>query len=49
MTNIILNNSQNFKKHGADVIFLCLPNNPLGECLDRDDVYAFWKLLIKRL
>ncbi|WP_331775272.1 histidinol-phosphate transaminase [Sulfurospirillum sp. 1612] len=23
------------------VIFLCLPNNPLGECLDRKDVYAF--------
>ena len=23
------------------VIFLCLPNNPLGECLDRDDVYKF--------
>jgi len=23
------------------VIFLCLPNNPLGECLDRDEVYKF--------
>jgi len=23
------------------VIFLCLPNNPLGECLDTKDVYAF--------
>lgn len=22
-----------------DLIFLCLPNNPLGDCLDRDDVY----------
>ena len=33
--------SQLYKEHGADVIFLCLPNNPLGECLDRDDVYAF--------
>lgn len=30
-----------YKEHGADVIFLCLPNNPLGECLDKDDVYAF--------
>jgi len=30
-----------YKKHGADVIFLCLPNNPLGECLDKKDVYAF--------
>ena len=24
-----------------DIIFLCLPNNPLGECLEREDVYAF--------
>ena len=23
------------------VIFLCLPNNPLGECLDTKDVYSF--------
>ncbi|MFK5881688.1 MAG: histidinol-phosphate transaminase [Sulfurospirillum sp.] len=23
------------------IIFLCLPNNPLGECLNRDDVYDF--------
>ncbi len=30
-----------YKKHGADIIFLCLPNNPLGECLNKDDVYAF--------
>ncbi len=30
-----------YKEHGADVIFLCLPNNPLGECLDKDDVYEF--------
>jgi len=33
--------SQMYKEHGADVIFLCLPNNPLGECLDKEDVYAF--------
>ncbi len=25
------------------VIFLCLPNNPLGECLDTKDVYEFLK------
>jgi len=25
----------------VSVIFLCLPNNPLGECLDTKDVYAF--------
>jgi len=30
-----------YKKEGADVIFLCLPNNPLGECLDKSDVYSF--------
>lgn len=30
-----------YKEHGADVIFLCLPNNPLGECLDKEDVYKF--------
>ncbi len=23
------------------IIFLCLPNNPLGECLDTDEVYKF--------
>ena len=33
--------SKLYKEHGADVIFLCLPNNPFGECLDKDDVYAF--------
>jgi len=30
-----------YKKEGADVIFLCLPNNPMGECLDAKDVYTF--------
>jgi histidinol-phosphate aminotransferase len=30
-----------YKKEGADIIFLCLPNNPLGECLDANDVYDF--------
>lgn len=30
-----------YKEHKPEVIFLCLPNNPLGECLDRDDVYNF--------
>jgi histidinol-phosphate aminotransferase len=33
--------SKLYKEYGADVIFLCLPNNPLGECVDKDDVYAF--------
>jgi len=30
-----------YKTQGADIIFLCLPNNPLGECLDAKDVYNF--------
>lgn len=30
-----------YKEQGADIIFLCLPNNPLGECLDKDEVYEF--------
>ncbi|RLA79587.1 MAG: histidinol-phosphate transaminase [Epsilonproteobacteria bacterium] len=30
-----------YKTKGADIIFLCLPNNPLGECLDSKDVYDF--------
>jgi histidinol-phosphate aminotransferase len=30
-----------YKKEGADIIFLCLPNNPLGECLDAKDVCDF--------
>ena len=33
--------SEIYEKEGADVIFLCLPNNPLGECLDTKDVYKF--------
>jgi histidinol-phosphate aminotransferase len=29
------------------VIFLCLPNNPLGECLDTKDVYSFLEQIDK--
>ncbi len=36
-----------YKEHGADIIFLCLPNNPLGECLDKNDVYEFLKKVDK--
>jgi len=36
-----------YKEHGADIIFLCLPNNPLGECLDKDDVYTFLETIDK--
>jgi len=30
-----------YKEHKPELIFLCLPNNPLGECLDSKDVYEF--------
>ncbi len=30
-----------YKSQGADIIFLCVPNNPLGECLDTNEVYKF--------
>ncbi len=30
-----------YKEQNPDMIFLCLPNNPLGECLDKDEVYNF--------
>jgi len=30
-----------YKEHKPELIFLCLPNNPLGECLDTKDVYEF--------
>ena len=30
-----------YKDQSADIIFLCLPNNPLGECLDAKDVFDF--------
>ncbi|MCF6172390.1 MAG: histidinol-phosphate transaminase [Campylobacteraceae bacterium] len=29
------------KNSDIAIIFLCLPNNHIGECLDRDDVYKF--------
>src|SRR5574344_1228582 len=36
-----------YKKEGADVIFLCIPNNPLGECIGKDEVYEFLKIVDK--
>jgi histidinol-phosphate aminotransferase len=29
------------KDTDVGIIFLCLPNNPLGECLDKEDVFKF--------
>lgn len=28
-----------YKKSKPNLVFLCLPNNPLGDCLDKNDVY----------
>lgn len=39
--------SKLYKEYGADIIFLCIPNNPLGECLDKADVYEFLKTINK--
>ena len=39
--------SKLYKKHKPDIIFLCLPNNPLGECLNKDEVYEFLKTIDK--
>ncbi len=39
--------SKLYKEQGADVIFLCLPNNPLGECLNKDEVYKFLEMVNK--
>jgi len=30
-----------YNEHKPEIIFLCIPNNPLGECLDTKDVYEF--------
>ena len=30
-----------YKKEKPQIIFLCVPNNPLGECLDSKDVFEF--------
>ena len=30
-----------YKKEKPEIIFLCVPNNPLGECLDAGEVYGF--------
>lgn len=31
----------NAHKDEIKIIFLCVPNNPLGECLNKDEIYAF--------
>ena len=32
---------EEYKKHKPEIIFLCIPNNPLGECVDNKDVFEF--------
>lgn len=39
----------NEKKDEISIIFLCLPNNPLGECLDKDEVYKFLENIDKNV
>ncbi|PAF47327.1 histidinol-phosphate transaminase [Helicobacter sp. 12S02634-8] len=37
----ILEFKQLYAQYQPDIVFLCLPNNPLGECLDKSDVFEF--------
>jgi histidinol-phosphate aminotransferase len=30
-----------YKQQNPEIIFLCIPNNPLGECVDAKDVFSF--------
>lgn len=32
-----------YNTYHPSIIFLCVPNNPLGDCLDRVDIYKFLK------
>lgn len=32
-----------YKTHNPSIIFLCTPNNPLGECLDSNEIFDFLK------
>lgn len=36
-----------YKLHNPEVIFLCVPNNPLGECLDKTEVFNFLEQISK--
>ena len=44
-TSSIMHNLDEFyniyKKEKPQIIFLCIPNNPLGECVDNKDVFEF--------
>ncbi|NPA11522.1 MAG: histidinol-phosphate transaminase [Epsilonproteobacteria bacterium] len=30
-----------YKENNPEIVFICVPNNPLGECIDADEVYSF--------
>ncbi|WP_104721519.1 histidinol-phosphate transaminase [Helicobacter mesocricetorum] len=32
-----------YNTHNPSIIFLCVPNNPLGDCLDKSEIYEFLK------
>lgn len=36
-----------YEKHKPEIVFLCVPNNPLGECLDSSKVVDFIKYVDK--
>lgn len=54
-TSSITHNLQEFEalyekyKSEISIIFLCLPNNPLGECLSKDEVYEFLSKIDKNI
>lgn len=33
--------TQLYKEHKPEMIFLCVPNNPTGDCLSKEEVYSF--------
>ncbi len=48
-TDGLLHNVKQFKniydKFRASIVFICVPNNPLGECITRDEVYEILSYL----
>ncbi len=34
---------ESYQQHKPEIIFLCIPNNPLGECLDSKETFDFLK------
>jgi len=39
--HIISEFKDEYKKHNPNIVFLCTPNNPLGDTLSKEDVYDF--------